>query len=202
MKPSIFPREKLTIVLIAAFAAVAGCTSLRNAEYSLGDISKFLAAVGEAEEVVVYEGLPPKSSRLYAAEVNRPDLVWFEGYPFYAKPLAVSNDEKKRLTAIALDAENHIAIPPPSSDPNVIHLSKFCSGYHPDYAVVWTKGKKKSGSLICFGCGEWKNFTPEGRLYEDIDRETYDELRAILGKYAAQRPKEKPAGETPATAPR
>jgi hypothetical protein len=156
---------------------------LPRADRSLGDISKFLSAVASADEVHVYEGLPHQAwdRELYESERKRSDLVWFEGYPFYAKPLDVTSDEKKALTALALRKDAHV----PFSG------MKLCGGYHPDYAIVWTKGGKRSGALICFGCHEWKNFTPEGRLYEDLGKAAYDELRAILAKYVVQRPRRK-----------
>ena len=182
--------------LWALFAALlpcvwfTGCASdveripgLPREDRSLGDISKFLSAVAAADEDFVYEGLPHPTwePELYATEVKRSDLVWFEGYPFYAKPLAVPEEEKKRLTAIAQRKDGHVPF----------GLPKFCGGYHSDYAIVWTEKGKKSGSLICFGCREWKNFTPAGRLYEDLGQAAYGELRAILSKYVAQRPKRK-----------
>ncbi|MEO6568890.1 MAG: hypothetical protein ABIO94_09020 [Opitutaceae bacterium] len=189
MKTSPHNLTKAAVLSIIVLAALTSCTFLRNPENTLGDISRFLSAVAEADDVFVYEGLPPQSSELYAAEAQRTDLVWFEGYPFYAKALDVSAEEKRKLTVIALEKKNHLSMPPASGGDDVIHLTSFCHEYHPDYAVIWRKGKRKSGSLICFGCGAWKNFTPQGRLYEDLERKTYDELHAILAKYVVQRPK-------------
>ena len=161
-------------VLIFFFAAsIAGCasrpvrpeptTQLPESERTLKDISVFIAAIAQAKTVTVYEGLPHQAFErdAYAIEVKRPDLVWFEGFPFYAKPLNVPEAEKKSLTAIVSRPTAHVPF----------RGYKACGGYHPDYAVVWTdRDGKKSGSLICFGCHEWKNFTPAGRLYEDLEK--------------------------------
>ena len=169
---------------------LTGCTSdtyrigeLPREDRSLGDISKFLSAVSVADEVSVYEGLPHQGfeRELYSTEVMRSDLVWFEGYPFYGKALILPQEEKARLTAIAQSKEGHIPF----------DLPKFCGGFHPDYVVIWAKHGEKSGSLICFGCHEWKNFTPAGRLYENLSSASYDRLREILSKYVVQRPKGK-----------
>ena len=180
------------VLLFASLCFLTACslskagdstTSLPRSERSLGDISKFLSFVASADDVQVYEGLPHQNweREQYATEKRRSDLVKFEGFSFYAKPLDISDEEKKRLTVVALKKESHVPF----------RGMKFCGGYHPDYAIVWMKSGKKGGSLICFGCHEWKNFTPEGRLCEDLDSAAYDELRAILSKYVAQRPKRK-----------
>ena len=182
-------------VLIFFFAAsIAGCasrpvhpeptTQLPESERTLKDISVFIAAIAQAKTVTVYEGLPHQAFEqdAYAIEVKRTDLVWFEGFPFYAKPLNVQDADKKSLTAIVSRPTAHVPF----------RGYKACGGYHPDYAVIWTdRDGKKSGSLICFGCHEWKNFTPAGRLYEDLEKNAYDELRAILTKYVKQRPQRK-----------
>lgn len=180
----------IRILILFWAASVAGCaskpvrpepTQLPASERTLKNISIFIAATTQAETVTVYEGLPHQASEgdAYTIEVKRADLVWFEGFPFYAKPLKVSEADKKSLTAIAGRPAAHV----------LFSGYKLCGGYHPDYAVIWTgRDGKKSGSLICFGCHEWKNFTPAGRLYEDLEKTAYDELRAILSKYAEQRP--------------
>lgn len=150
-------------------------------EVSLGDIRKFFAAVGEAKAVAVYEGLPRATGAgaRYEQEAKRPDLIHFEGYLFYAQPLAVPPAEKRKLTDIVMRPDAH----------QPFGGYKLCGGYHPDYAIVWTVEGETSGTLICFGCHEWKNFTPQGRLYEDISPVAYKELHAILAKYRVNRPK-------------
>src|SRR5262245_57950772 len=122
MKRSLYNSAVAAAILILIFAVAIGCTSLRNPGNSLGDVSKFISAIAEADAVLVYEGLPPEGTELYATEIKRPDLVWFEGYPFYAKILDVSADDKKRLTAIALEKESHVALTTVSRDDDAVHL--------------------------------------------------------------------------------
>jgi hypothetical protein len=162
-----------------SFLCLTGCASDRR----LSDVTGFLSAVALADEVLVYEGLPHQmwDRDLYRHELARSDLVRFHGYPFYAKPLAVTAEEKKALTAIAQRKDAHVPY----------GGAKLCGGYHPDYAIVWTRAGQQSGSLICFGCHEWKNFTPEGLLYEDMTQSAYNELKAILGKHVVHRPQKK-----------
>jgi hypothetical protein len=177
----------------------AGCSSdterlpdLPRADRSLGNISKFISAVATSENVSVYEGLPHQNWErdAYTAELRRGDLIWLEGYPFYRNSLALTDDEKQTLTAIAVNKESHV--------PHV--LPKFCGEFHPDYAIVWTAKGKTSGSLICFGCEEWKNFTPQGRLHEDLAPSAYRQLQTLLSKHVVQRPRttvaEPPSGQS------
>ena len=182
-------------LLILSLICLASCTArpqrpvpsavkLPPEEHSLTDIGVFIAAIPSSAEVVVYEGLPHQmwDHDLYVIELRRPDIVWFEGYPFYEKPLAVPADERAELAAIIRRKEAHVPFAG----------YKLCGGYHPDYAVVWKKdGKISGGSLICFGCHEWKNFTAQGRLHEDLEPGAYAELQEILGKYTVQRPHKK-----------
>lgn len=173
---------------ILVLMALAGCMSepeitledLSRKETSLGDITPFFEAISGAESVTVYEGLPHPlwESKLHDSELKRPDLIRIEGYSFYAKPLNLSAEENQKLTEISLRKDAHL-----------VHGGfKQCGGYHPDYVIIWEKRGKKSGSLICFGCYEWKNFTPQGRLYEDLGESAYKDLQALLTKYVVNRP--------------
>jgi len=186
-------KSRLLLCLGIFLAVLVGCTGrpqrpestteLPADKRSLKDISLFIAEVERAETVVVFEGLPHQlfERGLFEVEVKRSDLVWFEGFPFYAKPLEVSVADKKALTMIALRADGHVRW----------SGYKLCGGYHPDYAIIWSRDGKKSGSLICFGCHEWKNFTTAGRLYEDLGEPAYTELRAVLSRYSRQRTTQK-----------
>lgn len=151
--------------LVTGFAAEPGKAPTHEAEpvfvgevlpveeRTLGTISTFLDAIASAESVTIYEGLPHQmwDEELYAIEAKRADILWLQGYPFYDRPLEVAAGEKKKLTTIVLRKESHVPF----------RGYKLCGGYHPDYAIVWEKNGAKSGSLICFGCHEWKNFTPK-----------------------------------------
>lgn len=186
---------KTPVFLFLVAVALSGCVSSLEDELlrpqkedrTLKDVSQFFTAVLLADSVAVYEGLPHPmwEEPAYATEVKRRDLVWFEGYPFYATALSIPQEEQKKLVAIALRKEAHIRY----------SGFKMCGGYHPDYAIVWEKDGKKSGSLICFGCHEWKHFTSRGRIYEDMEPVAYEELRDILSKYVVRRPTIKEANQ-------
>lgn len=147
---------------------------------TLGSARPFLEAVRDADEVLVYEGLPHPAwePELQAVESRRPDLLRLLDYPFYAQPLPVTDDDLRRLTEVALRSESHVRV----------RGIKLCGGYHPDYAIVWRSGAKTSGALICFGCHEWKIFTGEGRYYQTISDHAYADFHAVLAKYVARRP--------------
>lgn len=178
------------VAIVMVIAALSGCVvtpprpelaRLPREETSLKDIATFFEAVGSADTIIVYEGLPhPTWDReVFQSESKRRDLIRFAGYTFYAKPLGISPADERKLTEIALRREAHVSF----------GGYKLCGGYHPDYAVIWKRGDEVSGSLICFGCHEWKNFTPVGRLYEDIEQSAYKDLQTVLSKYSINRPK-------------
>lgn len=154
-----------------------------EAEWKLQDVAEFAAGVREAASVVVFEGLPHPvlAEKLYQREAKRHDLISIHGYPFYARPLNVPAETIDQIRAILLNPAAHLQFPE-------LMPSELCGGYHPDYAVVWLNGGKQYGSLICFGCREWKNFTPDQLLYGRISHEAFTKLSGILDGYHGQRP--------------
>ncbi len=48
-----------------------------------------------------------------------------------------------------------------------------CDGFHPDYALVWSKDGRQRVLQVCHGCHEWKFFGPGGMVYTDIEDDTY-----------------------------
>jgi hypothetical protein len=155
-----------------------------ESEWTLQDISGFAAAVRVTDSVVILEGLPyPEAEKeWYDHESKRKDLVWIRDYPFYPRPLKVSDEELHQLKGILSDPKAHLEFPK-------LMPSLLTEDFHPNYAVVWSKDGQRVGSLIDLGSRhEWKNFTPSQVLYGRIASEPYKKLSKILGKYQQERP--------------
>jgi hypothetical protein len=155
-----------------------------ESEWKLQDISDFAAAVRGADSVVVFEGLPyPEAEKeWYDHESRRKDLVWIRGYPFYPTPLKVSDEDLRQIREIVLDPGAHLEFPK-------FMPSLLTEDFHPNYAVIWSRGGLQVGSLMDLNCRcEWKNFTPTQVLYGRIAHEPYTKLSKILGKYQQERP--------------
>jgi len=146
-----------------------------------------LQTVDSASKITIYEGLPHQmfEARSFRREAERADVLWVHDVPFYQKPLEVTPEDLKRATAVYHAAESHQNFSGP----------KLCGGFHPDYYIVWSKGSKWVGAMICLGCGEWISLNKDGYRYEDISKEAHAQLKEMLQKYVSLRPKPDPSYE-------
>jgi hypothetical protein len=60
----------------------------------------------------------------------------------------------------------------------------MCGGFHPDYAIRFTKGEEHCDFLLCFGCGDGR-ILHNGKVIHCHIRD-WEEL---LAEYAKNRPK-------------
>lgn len=211
------PLRVILVLAMSSFGIIAGCCVLAapgfadekrdgvvtvtmddspESEWKVQDISGFAAAVRASDSVVVLEGLPyPEAEKAwYEHESKRKDLIWIRDYPFYPRPLKVSDEDLREVKEILLDPRAHLEFPR-------FMPSLLTEDFHPNYAVVWSKGGKQAGSVIDLGCRhEWRNFTPAQVLYGRIASQAYEKLSKILGKYQQERP-ERQGAASPAALP-
>jgi len=151
----------------------------RESAWKLQDISGFAVALRDADSLIVLEGLPypEMEKRWYEHESKRKDLIWIRDYPFYPHPLKVSDIDLVQIKEVLLDPAAHLEFP-------AYLPSLLTEGYHPNFAVLWSKGGQRFGSLMDLYCRrEWKNFTPAELLYGRISSVAYAKLSKVLGKY-------------------
>ena len=128
-----------------------------------------------ANDVRIYRGLahPVTETSLYARQVKKGGWVEFEGFKFHAEPAAFPAGTAGKVLDLYKRSASHEALADKST----------CPGFHPDYALVWTKNGKRRVLQICYGCHEWKYFGPGGTVYTDIEDKTYfGELTRLLPK--------------------
>lgn len=103
-----------------------------------------------AEKVTVFEGLPHQNQEmeLYEQERTRVDETTISGFSFYPQPQDL---KEKDLTAMRELMTDGNGLRP------FLHL-KRCGGFHPDYAIRFTKGEEHCDLLLCFGCGDARIF--------------------------------------------
>ncbi|MBL9085454.1 MAG: hypothetical protein JNK76_26855 [Planctomycetales bacterium] len=160
----------VTVVL----GAVLSTISCRHAPES------FALGIQRAEKVVLYEGLPHQSSEheLLAEELRTKATQEFHNYPFYAEPLALRDEDAKRLSEIRGNVRTFHQYRGP----------KGCGGFHPDYLVEWHVGADRFQALICFGCTEVKLFGPGLESLNDLEEDAENQLRELLKRYRKHRP--------------
>jgi hypothetical protein len=128
-----------------------------------------------ANNVKIYKGLahPIADKAVYDSQVKKGGWVEFEGFKFKAEPASFPAGTAEKVLTIYKRSSSHEALAEKTT----------CAGFHPDYALVWTKGGKRRVLQICNGCHEWKYFGPGGKVYTDIEDKTYfGELTKLLPK--------------------
>lgn len=137
-----------------------------------------LKFMGDAETITVSEGLPHQNqeSELLESERDRIEETLIGGFPFYPQPQDLRKGDEPTLREI---------LRLPGSLRPYIYL-KPCGGFHPDYAIRFTKGDEHCDLLLCFGCGD-AQILHNGKV---IHAHFYGKAwREILAAYSKHRPK-------------
>lgn len=118
-----------------------------------------------ANEVKIYRGLahPVATKSRYDNQVKKGGWVEFEGFKFFSEPAEFPDGTAWKVLEIYKKSSSHEALATKTT----------CDGFHPDYALVWTKAGKQRVLQICYGCHEWKYFGPGGEVHTDIEDKTY-----------------------------
>jgi hypothetical protein len=173
--------QSRAIIAAGLLATVAaGCSSRPTQTDRRFDVNKWLFGTARhADRVTLYEGLPHNffEGYLLDEEKRTKETLDWHGFPFYSRPLPLSDADRARLLAILGDE---------GSFGQLGGLTKGCGGFHPDYAVEWSAGGQEYRCLICFGCSEVKIFGPGGELHCFLAAR--DPLRRLLVPYRTNRP--------------
>jgi hypothetical protein len=163
------------LIIVAVFT---GCSDSPSSYEPLAKI------VDEADEVVLYEGLPHHTAEkeLLAIELAEKKTFSNGEFSFYSEPMPLSKQEAAALTDVFNGADAF------SNDAAGSWGSK-CGPYHPDFAIDWKSGDSVVRIEICFGCGESKVNSEPLKLYLSLATEAEDKLRAILKDHWQHRPK-------------
>jgi len=148
---------------------------------SFAILPEVLKPVSESAKLTLYEGLPHQvwESDDLEAELKSKDTVKRFGFPFYEKPVAVSEADVEKLRSL-------IQAPGAFKE---FYGHKACGGFHPDYSLTWTEGSETTEIHLCFGCGEIKAFLDDREVYCEFGEDSQKEFRLLLENYRVQRPK-------------
>ncbi len=118
-----------------------------------------------SDNVKIYKGLahPVAEKSRYESQVKKGGWVEFEGFKFHAQPAELPAGTADKVLTLYKRSASHEAQA----------IKTTCAGFHPDYALVWSKGGKQRVLQICYGCHEWKYFGPGGKVHTDIEDKTY-----------------------------
>ena len=163
-------------VLVTVLAGIALCKAEPETDTNFENYKPLAAAIRKADRVVLYEGLPHPGweNEAYERELKSKKTVKFHDWPFYAKPLPLSEKDGKALTKVFTTASNFTEFAG----------EKKCGGFHPDYCIEWHVGKEIYRSLVCFGCGEVKVYGPRLQLRCDGGKD----FGKVLKSYHNERP--------------
>lgn len=163
---------KLRLVALAAAAlTLSNCATCWSGGIPLRDIeerARMQAVIdfGDTSNAKVYRGLahPVAQKDTYDRQVAKGGWVEFEDFKFFEDPVDVPRESIDKVLALYGDTDSHQAWGPKTK----------CSGFHPDYAIVWTSGGTRRVLQLCYGCHEWKFFGPGGMLLTDISEKAYN----------------------------
>lgn len=121
--------------------------------------------IKSANDVKIYRGLahPVGQKSRYDRQVAKGGWVEFKGFKFFAEPADLPEGTAQKVLDVYKTSASHEALATKTT----------CDGFHPDYALVWTKGGKQRVLQVCYGCHEWKYFGPGGEVHTDIEDKTY-----------------------------
>ena len=144
-------------------------------------LRRFTDAVHSATTIQVFEGLPHQSweNELLKLEIASKETFKSHGHYFYSLAISPAGDDREALRNQALN---------PSGFQEWSGM-KTCGGYHPDWMIRWITPDGATHELhLCLGCHEAKFYGPGYQLYCNVPRQSYDGFKAILERYASQRP--------------
>jgi hypothetical protein len=143
-------------------------------------LPRFTAALAEAKQITVFEGLPHPDGERSELENERRSkkCVEMHGRFFYDDPRPAGHDDFLSMRQTLLRAGGIVEW----------GGTKLCGRFHPDYLIRWTTVRGTYDALVCFGCHEIKLFGPRERLYADLSKETYEQLKQTLAGFRKHRP--------------
>ena len=161
-------KQLLSLLPVLFLASCATCwrggDPLREVE--LQSLKAASADLHQAKNLKVYHGLahPQRDAEYYQQQLKTVPNVAFAGFRFHKQPEPASAKLISNVVALYCDPQSHQALASPKTT---------CSGFHPDYALVWSNGDGQRVLQICYGCHEWKYFGPGGVLHTDINEPAY-----------------------------
>jgi hypothetical protein len=184
-----FLERALFIVAACVVPLAVGCSEKRSASITdtriltaneHSELQTILAGIGPNASLVLYEGLPHQTFEWnqMQKELATKKTIEIHEYPFYERPLAVSDADVATLRQLSLAPDSFVSYMGP----------KGCGGYHPDYCLEWTDGGATCELLICLGCREMELYAAGKKLLVDIRNSAFDQFEATLEKYRDQRP--------------
>ena len=178
------------VVFFAALALVStGGASVRVVAppATVPDVLAFTRDIDAADAIELYEGLPHPlfDQAAYKLEAARGHTLKITTELFYAAKLEPAADLLAQLARVTMDLRGHRTLFVPLSQAS----TKFCGGFHADYALVWkTKNETRVTALVCFGCAEIRLIRGGETVTADFKPERHRELIALFKPMRRNRP--------------
>lgn len=137
-----------------------------------------LKFIEESETTTVFEGLPHQNqeSELLKSARDKIEETMIGEFPFYPHPQGLRKEDEPALREI---------LRLPGCFRPYIYL-RPCGGFHPDYAIRFTKGDEHCDLLLCFGCDDARILHEGKVIHCHIFKKRWQDL---LAGYAKHRPK-------------
>jgi len=158
--------------------AITACSPPTTNEARFQQNKWLFPTIRDADQIVIYEGLPDKFERdIFETERRAKSTVDLHGFPFYELSIEVNKVDRSGLVLLLGDEASYAPLPT---------LAKACGEFHPDYCIQWSVGDQVYRCLVCFGCGEVKAFGTGKALHCDLAAR--DQFKRLLRQYWKSRP--------------
>jgi hypothetical protein len=182
-----FRSAVVAAIVVLAIGGIAGTVHARFARwdtrFSIRDEFKFrpfASQIRNAKSFTLYEGLPHQFSEaaLLRSELATKETFRIWDFDFYSAPVPISPSDQQVIIQLASSSGTYVNYGGP----------KLCVGFHPDFALTWNDGTKRTSLLLCLGCSEMVFLDGERKFLVTIRREFWEQFRDILNRYHPNRP--------------
>ena len=145
-------RAAMGLICLLALAALVWAIVSTEWWKTRRQFAAIAAEVASSPKLVLYEGLPHEriDREGFRSALHTKPTIKIQKHFFFENPLEVPPEAVASLRSLCAATDSFRPWSP----------NKKCMGFHPDFALQWTKGDSTVSCLICFGCLEMQIDSP------------------------------------------
>lgn len=143
---------------------------------SFKKLSRVVNSLDSGAQLEIYRGIPRAKvsdveDALGSRNAGHNRYIRRYGHAFYSQAVVAERNDAEKLLAIVKDPQSF----------RKFGGFKLCGGFHPNFALVWTKDEIAVEIHICLTCHEIKFFKSRLEIYCEMDDDAYQQFLQ-LGK--------------------
>ena len=172
--------KRIIITFLSLIAPSYFLTATTAQKVKVENTASIRKSLATAKSVHIYEGLPHQmvEAEQLQQELKRADITKIGDFPFYTPKVTASPTMSAELKKVLASAEHFFEF----------SGEKRCGGFHPDYAITWSKDQEEHAVLICYGCHEALFITDQQTYRYDLHPDALSKLKSSLASFHSKRP--------------